>query len=395
MKVKVRPEDFVVEEIADLPLRKSGLYGVYLLSKRGWNTVDALKRLSRETGVPFSDFSYGGKKDRHAVTTQHVTVRGRKPLREGTAASAAGNYSLSLLGFSDRPMGPDCVRGNRFGITLRSIDTGELDRARAAVPQVLRCGFPNYFDDQRFGSFDPRQGFIAEKIIREHFNGALKICMTHIHPEDKAPEKERKRFFSEHWGAWRLCRGKASTGLEETVFSYLAMEPRGFIPLLQRIPREEMSLFFSAYQSFLWNEVLRRVLAETAGDDLATYRGTAGEYLFYGELRGPSRDYLMNLSVPTAAALMTMPDDRVGRLYAALFGERGVKPSMFNVRSVRQAFFKSTERRAVVMPGDFAAEAGSDELYEGKGKLTLGFVLPRGSYGSMLVKRLFAGRGGS
>jgi tRNA pseudouridine13 synthase len=290
-------------------------------------------------------------------------------------------------------MGPDCVRGNRFEITVRSVGGRELRGALATVPQVLRFGCPNYFDDQRFGSFDPRQGFIAEKIIREHFNGALKIYMTHIHPEDNAAEKERKHFFSEHWGAWRLCRRKAGTVLEETVFGYLAMEPKGFVPLLQKIPREEMSLFFSAYQSFLWNEVLRRGLVETVGESLAACKGTAGDYLFYDALENPAGDYLMSLCIPTAAAVMKMPDDRVRCLYRTLFEERRVKPSMFNIRSVRQAFFKSTGRKAVVMPESLSARAADDEIYQGRKKLTLRFVLPRGSYGSILIKRLFIGQG--
>lgn len=390
MKIKVRPEDFVVEEVADVPVSTTGPYGVYLLSKRGWNTVDALKRLSRGAGVPFSAFSYGGKKDRHAVTTQHVTIKGCGFLRRGDPTSAAAGYSLSFVGCSDRPMGPDRVRGNRFEIIVRSIEDRELHRAREVVPHVLTSGYPNYFDDQRFGSYDPRQGFIAEKIIREHFNGALKIYLTHVHPEDKAAEKDRKRFFFEHWGRWKLCRKKAATGLEETVFGYLAIEPKGFVPLLQRIPREEMSLFFSAYQSFLWNEVLRRVLAETLGGNLSLSRGVAGDYLFYRDLQGLPGEYLTSLSIPTPAAVMKMPDDRVRRLYSSLLEERHVTSSMFNVRSVRQAFFKSAERKAVVAPADFSAETGDDELYPGRRKLTLRFFLPRGSYATMLIKRLFS-----
>jgi tRNA pseudouridine13 synthase len=66
---------------------------------------------------------------------------------------------------------------------------------------------------------------------------------------------------------------------------------------------------------------------------------------------------------------------------------------MFNIRSVRQAFFKSAERKAVVIPESLSARAADDEIYEARKKLTLRFVLPRGSYGSILIKRLFIGQG--
>ncbi len=74
IKIKVKPEDFVVEEVADLSFQKDGDFCVYLLKKRGWNTVDVLKNLSRKLKLPSSDFSYGGKKDKYALTSQYITI---------------------------------------------------------------------------------------------------------------------------------------------------------------------------------------------------------------------------------------------------------------------------------------------------------------------------------
>ena len=68
IKLKARPEDFVVEEDADLPFRKDGNFCVYLLKKRGWNTVDVLKNIAKKLSLPYADFSYGGKKDKYALT---------------------------------------------------------------------------------------------------------------------------------------------------------------------------------------------------------------------------------------------------------------------------------------------------------------------------------------
>lgn len=62
MKIKVRPEDFVVKEKASLPLSKGGRYRVYLLTKRGFNTVDLLIRLSKTSEYLFRDFPMVGRK---------------------------------------------------------------------------------------------------------------------------------------------------------------------------------------------------------------------------------------------------------------------------------------------------------------------------------------------
>ena len=83
IKIKVKPEDFIVEEIADISLTQTGDFCVYLLKKRGWNTVDVLKNLSRKLRLPSSDFSYGGKKDKYALTSQYITI-GRQGYKQTT-----------------------------------------------------------------------------------------------------------------------------------------------------------------------------------------------------------------------------------------------------------------------------------------------------------------------
>ena len=60
--IKAQPEDFKVEEVAQLPLVKKGDFAVYRLEKRGWNTMDALREISKNSKIPSKFFSYGGKK---------------------------------------------------------------------------------------------------------------------------------------------------------------------------------------------------------------------------------------------------------------------------------------------------------------------------------------------
>lgn len=385
MKIKVKSEDFIVEETADIPLKKKGTFGVYILKKRGWNTVDLLMRLARELSIPYRLFSYGGKKDRYALTTQFITIKGGSH----KIKCQTENYSLSFAGFTDRSMGPDLISGNDFDITVRDIKKAELQTVSKNLENTGRLGFPNYFDDQRFGSYDQKQGFIAERIMRGHFNGALQIYLTHIHPEDKKEEKERKRYFLENWKNWEACLQKAKTRFEKLAFDNLLKDPKGFAPLFQEIPREEMSLFFSAYQSYLWNEILRKVVG-WIGKDLAVYKGVVDDYLFYNELNRDDFIYLNELNIPTPASKMKMPDKLTEMVYAEVLKGNVIKPSMFDIRKVIQAFFKSSARKAIIIPKGLSVSYSDDDIYKERRKLTLKFSLPRGSYGTMFIKRLFS-----
>ena len=115
IKIKVKPEDFGVDEIADIPYDKNGDFGVFFLKKSGWNTVDVLQRLSKRIKAPFSEFSYGGRKDKYALTTQYISVaRGRckqilnvppqQPMPQAGVEFTENNYTLRFMGFMERPM---------------------------------------------------------------------------------------------------------------------------------------------------------------------------------------------------------------------------------------------------------------------------------------------------
>ena len=430
IKVKVKPEDFIVEEIADVPISSTGDFCVYLLKKRGWNTVDVLKNLSRKLGLPSSDFSYGGKKDKYALTSQYITI-GRQDYKQTTSfapASSQGggegrikkswimrkslpsplavnsaeierliptkldkeNYSLSFVGLMDRPMGPDLIKGNKFHIVVRNLTEHELKSALNEIECVKRDGYPNYFDDQRFGSFDGRQGFVAEKIIKKHYNGALKIYFSRIHPEDSKDEKEHRKFIYENWGNWQACLTRATSRFEKEAFSYLEKHPKGFVPILQRISHEEMVLFFSAYQSHLWNEVLRKIIRPISENSLRTSRGIAGDYLFYTRLDDKNKGYLSRLIIPMPASNIRMPDTFTETLYSEVLKENDITSPMFNMRKIRQAFFKGIERNAVVVPEELSVDHSDDEIYQGKKKLVLDFFLPRGCFGTIFIKRIFS-----
>ncbi|MCG0278834.1 MAG: tRNA pseudouridine(13) synthase TruD [Thermanaeromonas sp.] len=383
MKLKVIPEDFVVKEIAYLPLKPSAPYRVYLLEKKGWNTVDLLLRLARKYNLPYRLFSYGGKKDRHAHTFQYVSIKHPADL-----TTVDKNFSLKAIGYMDRPMGPDLIKGNAFDITLRALDDEEVSRLVRQVDEVKEFGYPNYFDDQRFGSLDRERGFLAERLLKKHYKGALEIYLTAIYKEEKREAKERKRLFRQHWGDWNTCLSYAKTTMEKRIFALLTQKPKAFLEALRLIPGEELSLFFAAYQSFLWNELLRRILKELKLE-LTAVPGAAGPYLFYRRLDEGQLLYLKTLELPLAAKRMDFADTLSERLFKGILEERGLKPSHFNLSKIRQAFFKSTPREAIVIPYDLKIEPPeADDLYPGKQKLRLSFTLPRGSYGTMLIKRL-------
>ncbi|MBN2145308.1 MAG: tRNA pseudouridine(13) synthase TruD [Candidatus Aureabacteria bacterium] len=378
-RIKVCPDDFIVEEITHEPLNETGAYGIFILSKKGWNTVDAIYKLAKTFNLSLKDIHYGGRKDRHAHTVQTITIKNAFSL-----SHTEENLSLEYRGRMDRPMGPDLILSNRFQVTVRDLTSTEVKTAIDNIQTVQRLGFSNYFDDQRFGSFDPVQGFLAEKILKGHYNGALKIYLTRM---QEGESREKKSFFFREWGNWCACLKEAGTDWEKEYFLFLVRHPKAYLPLLQKIPGEEMASFFSAYQGFLWNEILRQIIRSSGGEE--SYPGCCGDYHFLSRSDVESFSYLKNLKIPLPSSKAQMPDERSTMIYEGILNERKIRPSLFNLRKIRQAYFKSIDRNALVVPESLSWGEEADEIYPMKKKIRLGFILPRGSYATMFIKSLF------
>jgi tRNA pseudouridine13 synthase len=379
--IKARPEDFIVEERSDLPLRGRGEYRVYKLTKSDWNTLDLIHFLSRSAALPLSCFSYGGKKDKHGLTHQFIAIRSPRDFsRKGK------NFTVRSIGFMDRPMGPDLIKGNAFTVAIRNLDHPELIEDNAGT--IMKTGFPNFFDDQRFRSYDPERGFFAEKIIRRHWNGALQVFLTSVRDDDSKRERGRRQALFDSWQDWPACLALALGPFEKNVFGYLNAHPKNLVAALHLIPQEEVSMLFAAFQSHLWNETLRRLIRLKA-DIVKEIIGKEGVYLFWQNLDERTLDDLKNAEIPTAAAKMNFPDNLVRSIYEQILREIDLRLGSFRTKALRKVRFRSFGRKALVIPGDFRVLGrDEDELHAGKKKLTISFFLPRGSYATMLIKRL-------
>ncbi|MBD3318960.1 tRNA pseudouridine(13) synthase TruD [Candidatus Woesearchaeota archaeon] len=206
--LKTCPEDFIVEELIDVP-KGSGQFHYYWLHKRNMTTLAALKIISRKTGVSLSKIGYAGNKDKVALTTQLISMPKR--------ISDFSERSLSVVyaGQGDDRITLGDNRGNHFVIVVRGIIKRPSHREE----------FINFFGKQRFGGSNAA---IGHALVRGDFREAA-----------------------------RLASEQGST----TVREHLAHHPSDVIGALRTIPRRLLMLFVHAFQSLLWNESVRRHIA--------------------------------------------------------------------------------------------------------------------------------------
>ena len=384
-KIKVRPEDFIVEELIDVPLADKGTYTILKLDKKYWNTLDVIDFVCRKAKVRTSLFDRAGLKDRYAQSTQYLSFKGdfRQTITEA-------NFTLRPIGKSKKAVNPSMLRGNLFRITIRDLSRDEVEAMDPNLREVLAHGFPNYFDDQRFGSARHGQGFIAKKLILEHYQGALKLLLCHAYKGDSPVERRFKEYCLSHWRDWPGCARIAPPSYRP-ILHHLMAHPKDFKNALKTIDREYLNLYLLAYQSYLFNETLARLVRKW-GEDTMNLKYSMGEFTFHRKVQ--QNRPLASTRVPMVNE-KTVLSGPVGACIERVIAKEGItlKRMALAKMRLRGVRFKPFMREALVFPADITVSGTEpDDLYAGRNKRFIRCTLPAGTYATILIKRLLLQR---
>lgn len=385
MKLKYSPDDFRVDELTDVVPGEAGQFALYRLDKTGWTTPDALAAVRRRWQLDWRRVGYGGLKDRHAVTSQLVSIH-RGPKRN----LSHERITLTYLGQCAEPFGPAHIRGNRFTIVLRALGGNEVAVAERALAEVVSVGLPNYFDDQRFGSVGAEREFVAKEMVFGRFDRALWLALAAPYEHDRADAKKEKALLREQWGDWPKLKAGLPKGHARSLVDYLVTHPTDFKGAVARLRPELQGLYLSAYQSFLWNRMLGAWLVKNLGpENLCEIELKLGRVPV--PVRVPENQQAMweGLSLPLPSArLKPDPDSPCAGIVDEVLQAEGLALRELRIKGLDKPFFSKGDRPGCIRPSELSHTAEPDDKHPGRQKLTLRFDLPRGSYATMLVKRV-------
>ena len=386
MKLKQLAEDFRVEEINELSLSKDKKgYKAYLLEKRGIETFSLISYLSRKNRIPIKEFGIAGLKDRHAITRQYFTI----PSKYNIGTLHEKGFDMTFLGYTDKRLKLGDLKGNKFEIIARDIKKGELEGIIQKSKSIEQIGVPNYFDSQRFGSVIGNE-FIARCLIKQDYEKAVKIYLTAYSKFESSKVKQEKRLILQNWSNISKLRIK-NRSLAVVIDEY--KKSNKWIEAYKKMPSNIKEIVISAYQSYLWNECIKRVLIKTINKKkLYSIKYSLGSLIFYKNL---DENEIKNIpqTFKTISEEIN-PNNFELNIVNRVLQKEGITLEEFNIKKQTGNFFKVHERNILLKPSSFSmSQPTIDELNDrGKNnrfKIKLSFALPKGSYATMITKRLF------
>ena len=314
MRIKEQPEDFIVTEITSRE-PTTGPYALIKCTKTNRNTLDVIRFLERKwkTKVGFA-----GTKDKHAITTQYITAKNvsEKQVKE----TQVDNVQLEYVGQTPKPLSLGELQGNLFTIKVKGVEKKEVN-----LKQV-----ENYFDEQRFSANNAEVG---RALIRKKLEKACKLIQN------------------------------------EDINKHLQEKPNDYIGALQTLHKKQLTFYFHAYQSLLFNEALQTYVKEQTTDtkEVAYSEGTLT--FAHGEIEA------IELPLPS----FDMPDCKY---YKSIFEDEAITQRDFITRHLPQLMQPNRKRASHIRPENFSIEWGA-------GEASVKFFLPPGSYATMVIKKLF------
>ena len=214
-------EDFIVDEIP-LQFKGKGNFAILHVKKIELTTWDMIAAFAEFLNLPAEKIGYAGLKDKHATTTQYISVEAKyeKQLKKfkhpqiKILSTTRHTYSIRM----------GDLAGNRFRINLFGVSQIEAGQIEKLARKSEKNGLPNYFGYQRFGrnedSIEQARAMIAGDL---HVNDAkLKKFLISIYQSLYFNDWLKERVLlsrEENGGKFMLLEGDVYLSDEEKLFT--------------------------------------------------------------------------------------------------------------------------------------------------------------------------------
>lgn len=324
--------------------------------------MDALHLVGRILRIRPNHFGFAGTKDRRAATVQRVSVpRVRSEtldfLNTQIPAIKMGDYK-----YSQHPIQLGDHGGNEFKITVKNVQLTRCDARSleqrveltkeavgAAVSEIAKHGFINYYGLQRFGTHVIGTHELGKLMLMEKYedvvNGLLHVDEDFMKQviSGAAQETQMNRDATNRARAIHQFKTGGNIdealqilprrfGAESSVIQRLKRNPKDFHGAILTITRSIRNLYLHAYQSYVWNHAVSyrwskhgsKVIAGdlvliTSEDSAATGNGGEDEYQRARPLsreEAQSGKYTVsNIVLPGPGFDVMYPENDVGDFY--------------------------------------------------------------------------------
>ncbi|MBU0498407.1 MAG: tRNA pseudouridine(13) synthase TruD [Candidatus Thermoplasmatota archaeon] len=396
------PQDFQVREHPQLPPENpTGRYLLTWVESTNWDTHLLVKELSRRLHISQQRIQFAGTKDKHAVTTQLMTIADCST--ESLTTLSIKDVTLTPLYQVQQPLHLGDLKGNQFTIIIRDITPKKIT---TILPKYLHFfhetpGFPNYFGIQRFGGIRPITHLIGKHLTQGDITAAVMSYLSTAFPqEDPHIQTIRNDLRDSHDFLHALNQFPRSFRYERALLSSLVQNPTSYVDALQVLPKNLLLMFINAYQSYLFNQMISQRLKK----QLPIHQALIGDIVLPVK-QPPHHQESIQVTTENLTKVNRQIEKNHARVSGLLFGnstrfaegemgeierhiidQEGLEPHHFIISDIPFLSSSGTRRAIYTSVKELQVSHRPDALHNGKYTLNLSFSLDKGCYASVFLR---------
>jgi len=401
-KLRFQPEDFIVQEISNYPAKsETGRYLIASVTSKNWETNQLVNELSDILHISRKRIGFAGTKDKRAKTTQLMSFY-NVPV-ENLLKIKVDNVTFENIYRSEKSIKLGDLFGNKFDIVIRKIDNDvDIEHVKKIADFINDYGgFPNFFGIQRFGVIRPITHIVGKYIVKDDFEKAVMTYIANpMENEDEETYNLRKNLQKTYDFATALKSYPNKLSFEKAVLNKLVVNPDDFAGALQELPRNLLTMFVYAYQSYLFNRILSQRIKKkiplneaVVGDIVLPIRKGVVEETPIKVTKSNIKK--VNLQISKGKAVVSgvlfgsdsiFSDGVMGEIEHKIIDSEKIDLRDFIIPDIPYISSTGSRRALLADVKDLGFNLIDDDLNKDKKALKMKFELKKGSYATSLLR---------
>jgi tRNA pseudouridine13 synthase len=401
-KLRSIHEDFIVKEISNYPNEsKKGKFTIANVTTTNWETNLLIRELSNLLHISRQRIGFAGTKDKRAKTTQLMSFY--KVSVNDLANIKLKDVEIENIYSSNQPVKIGNLIGNKFETTVRDIDENINNYEIKDVVSFIKeySGFPNFYGIQRFGAIRPITHIVGKYIVNDDFEKAVMSYIANpLDGEDKESYKLRKELEKTRDFSRALKSYPKRLNFEKAMLNKLVVDQNDFVGALKELPKNLLTMFVYAYQSYLFNKILSERIRKKlplnkaiVGDIILPYRKGLIDHNFIRvtENNIDKVNYQISKGKAVVSGILfgsnsVYSDGQMGEIEYKIIDKEKIDPRDFIIPDIPYISSSGSRHPIISSVKNLNFKIINDSINSDRKALQLKFELPKGCYATSLLR---------
>ena len=269
--IRVKYEDFYVEEIPESEPSGNGPNTWFFIEKIGRDTLDVVLDVAKELHIDRKRMGFAGMKDKRAVTRQWLCVANSEA--EDVEKLEDKLYKVKILKIvqNEKKLRIGQLIGNKFRLLIRDTENpvADAETANEVMAELTKRGVPNYYGWQRFGKKRSNTHIVGKILLENDLKEVIDAYIGNPYPEEPEHIKEVRKMYDEGKLEEALQSMPRSMRYEKMMLKTLlremkkrkvddigSLDDNSYKRIIGSLPKPLQRMFVHAYQSYLFNKAV-------------------------------------------------------------------------------------------------------------------------------------------